>query len=45
MFVLLNVSQAGSEKVAAVAMAVAATKFSQCNMLWGSFPRARGLGC
>jgi hypothetical protein len=42
LFGLLNVSQAGLELVVA---AVAAFLFSQCNMAWRSFPRARGSGC
>jgi hypothetical protein len=33
----LNVSEAGLEPAVAV-VAVAALKFCQCNMLWGSFP-------
>jgi hypothetical protein len=38
LFGLLNVSQVGLEPVAAAAEAVATLMFSQCNMLWGSFP-------
>jgi hypothetical protein len=44
LFGLPNVSQAGLEP-AAVATAAAAHKFSQYNMAWGSFPRARDSGC
>jgi hypothetical protein len=50
LFGLSNVLQAGLElavvvaAVAAVA-AVEAHKFSQCNMVWRSFPWARGSGC
>jgi hypothetical protein len=42
---LYNVSQAGLEPVAATVVAMAALKFSQCNLLLGSFPQARGAGC
>jgi hypothetical protein len=53
LLVLSNDVQAGLEVVAAVALAmvveVAAvrndSKFSHCNVLWGSFPHARGSGC
>jgi hypothetical protein len=45
LFGLSNVSQAGLEPVVAAAAEVAALKFSQCNVLWGSFPWARGSGC
>jgi hypothetical protein len=38
LFGLLNVSQAGLEPAAAAVVVVAVLKFSQCNMLWGSFP-------
>jgi hypothetical protein len=49
LFGLLNVSQAGLElavveEVVAV-VAVAAHLFSQCNIVWRSFPRARGSEC
>jgi hypothetical protein len=40
LFGLSNVSQAGLEPVA-----VAALKFSQCNVLWGSFLQVRSSGC
>jgi hypothetical protein len=42
---LLNVSQVGLELEAAAAEAVATLKFFHCNVLWGSFPQAKGLGC
>jgi hypothetical protein len=38
MFCLLNDLQASLEPEAAAATAVATLKFSQCNVLWGSFP-------
>jgi hypothetical protein len=40
-----NVSEAGMEPVEAAEATVAALKFSQCNVFWGSFPWARGSGC
>jgi hypothetical protein len=39
---LPNVSQAGLEPMSS---SVAAHLFSQCNVVWRSFPQARGLGC
>jgi hypothetical protein len=45
LFGLPNVLEAGLEPRAAAEVVVAALKFSQCNVLWGSFPQARGLGC
>jgi hypothetical protein len=42
LFVLSNILQAGLELAAVVVVvvvAVASTKFSQCNQLWGSFPQ------
>jgi hypothetical protein len=45
LFALSNVLKAGLEPVMAAAMVVAALKFSQYNMLWGSLPQARGSGC
>jgi hypothetical protein len=46
-FVPWNISQASLELVpaAAVAVVVAASKFSQCIMLWGSFSWAKCSGC
>jgi hypothetical protein len=41
LFGLLNVLQADLEPVVAAAVAVAAPKFSQCNVLWEAF---HGLG-
>jgi hypothetical protein len=41
LFGLLNVSQASLEQAAAAVAAVAAFKFSQYNVLWGSFPQSR----
>jgi hypothetical protein len=43
-FSLSNVSQAGLEPAAAAAVVVAALKFSQCNVLWGSISWDRGWG-
>jgi hypothetical protein len=37
LFGQLNALEAGLEPVAAAEVAVAALKFSQCNVLWGSF--------
>jgi hypothetical protein len=45
LFGLLNVLQAGLEPVVAAGAVVTALKFSQCNMLWESFPQARDSGC
>jgi hypothetical protein len=45
LFGQLNVSEAGLEPEAAAEMIVAALIFSHCNVLWGSFPLAGGLGC
>jgi hypothetical protein len=45
LFVLSNVLHAGLESVAAAAAVMATLKFSQYNVLWGSFPQARGSGC
>jgi hypothetical protein len=42
LFGLLNVSEAGLEPVVAAEAVVTSLKFSQCNVLWGSFPQARG---
>jgi hypothetical protein len=44
LFGLFNVSPAGLEPVAASAVAVAALKFSQHYVLWGSLAQARGSG-
>jgi hypothetical protein len=43
LFGLPNVLQAGLELV--VAVAVAAHKFFQCNVVWRSLQLARGSGC
>jgi hypothetical protein len=46
LFGLLNVSQAGLELVVVVAVVAAiAHLFSQCNLVWRRFLRARGSGC
>jgi hypothetical protein len=42
LFGLSNVLEAGLEPALAAEVAVAALKFSQCNVLWGSFQWARG---
>jgi hypothetical protein len=39
LFGLSNISEAGLEPAAAAESAVATLKFSQCNVLWGSFPQ------
>jgi hypothetical protein len=44
LFGLSNVSQAGLEPAAAAVVAVVTLKFSQCSVLWGSFPHSRGSG-
>jgi hypothetical protein len=43
LFVLSNDTQAGFEPVVVAAAAAVRndSKFSQCNVVWGSFPRAR----
>jgi hypothetical protein len=49
LFVLVNDAQAGLEPEAATAVAMATvrngSKFSQCNMSWGSIPWVRGSRC
>jgi hypothetical protein len=42
---VLNVSQEGLKLAVAAAAVVAALKFSQCSILWGSFSQSRGSGC
>jgi hypothetical protein len=44
LFVLSNDAQVGLE-LAVVAAVRNGSKFSQCNVLWGSFPQARGSEC
>jgi hypothetical protein len=43
LFVLSIDTQAGLEP--AVVVERNGTKFFQCNLLWGGFPRSRGSGC
>jgi hypothetical protein len=44
LFALSNVLQVGLEPVVAAVAVMASLKFSQCNVLWGSFPWVRGSG-
>jgi hypothetical protein len=45
LFVLSNDMQAGLETAVVVAAVRNVSKFSQSNMVWGSFHQAMGSGC